>query len=225
MNYTTTKLVLSCLFRYKNTSHSASLLTCQLLTSLNLLQLICNDASSIWSYIVTNGLSQTASWSLKLIYDWQSVGQSVLVSGSHLEPMTSFNLSLLRLRVSWYGAPSLTRGWVCNLLVQLFLGLGSKYRRTLGHILLSHLRLHQPGGPDPRIYILQEQCGPVIPPGTGFPFCRPLRLAGLQWRYSNPPPHGSGQSVKVKVKVKVKVGQSVLALAAHLGPATSFSFS
>jgi hypothetical protein len=39
----------------------------------------------------------------------------------------------------------------------------------------------------------QEQGGPVIPPDTGFPFRRLLRLAGLRWRYSNPPRslHGS----------------------------------
>jgi hypothetical protein len=42
----------------------------------------------------------------------------------------------------------------------------------------------------PRIYIPQEQGGPVTPPGTGFPFRRLLRLAGLPWDYSNPPPHG-----------------------------------
>jgi hypothetical protein len=30
----------------------------------------------------------------------------------------------------------------------------------------------------------------VIPLGTGFPLCRLLRLTGLWWRYSNPPPHG-----------------------------------
>jgi hypothetical protein len=77
-------------------------------------------------------------------------------------------------RVSWYGAPSLTRGWFCNLLVQLLPGiaravtLGSKSLRTHGHILLSHLRLPQPGRPGSRIYIPQEQGGPVIPPGTGF---------------------------------------------------------
>jgi hypothetical protein len=47
----------------------------------------------------------------------------------------------------------------------------------------------QPGGPDPRTYIPEEQDGPVIPPGTGFP-CRLLRLAGLRWRYYNPPQHG-----------------------------------
>jgi hypothetical protein len=120
-----------------------------------------------------------SSWSalnLKLIYYRQSVGQSVLVSGSHLGLMTRFLLSLWRLRVSWYGASSLTRGWVCNLLVQLLLDLarevtlGPKSRRIRGHILLSHLRLPQPRGPGPRIYIPQKQGGPVIPPGTGFPF-------------------------------------------------------
>jgi hypothetical protein len=80
------------------------------------------------------------------------------------------------LRVSWCGAPSLTRGWVCNLLVQLLLGLatavtlGSKSHRTNGHILLSHLRLSQLVRSSPRIYIPPEQGGPVIPLGTGFPF-------------------------------------------------------
>jgi hypothetical protein len=58
--------------------------------------------------------------------------------------------------------------------------LGSKSRRTHDHILLSHLRLPQPGGPGSRIYIPQEQGDPVIPPGTGFPFCRLLRLAGTE---------------------------------------------
>jgi hypothetical protein len=42
----------------------------------------------------------------------------------------------------------------------------------------------------PRIYIPQEQGGPVIPPGTEFPLRRLLLLAGLQWIYSTPPPHG-----------------------------------
>jgi hypothetical protein len=50
--------------------------------------------------------------------------------------------------------------------------------------------LHQLGGSGPRIYIPQEQGGPVIAPGTGFPFRRLLRLTGLRWRYSNPPPRG-----------------------------------
>jgi hypothetical protein len=36
----------------------------------------------------------------------------------------------------------------------------------------------------------QEQSSLVIPSGTGFPLCCLLRLAGLRWRYSNPPPPG-----------------------------------
>jgi hypothetical protein len=41
------------------------------------------------------------------------------------------------------------------------------------------------------MYIIQEQGGPVIPPGTGFPFCRLLRLARLRVRYCIPPAHGA----------------------------------
>jgi hypothetical protein len=63
-------------------------------------------------------------------------------------------------------------------------------RDSWPYFAVSDSRLPQPGGPGPRIYILQEHGGPVIPPGTGFPFRRLLRLAGLQWRYSNQPPRG-----------------------------------
>jgi hypothetical protein len=49
---------------------------------------------------------------------------------------------------------------------------------------VSDLRLPQPEGPGPRIYITQEQGGPVIPPGTGVPFRSLLRLAGLRRRCS-----------------------------------------
>jgi hypothetical protein len=62
----------------------------------------------------------------KLIYDRRSVGQSVLVSGSHLETMIRFLFFVWRLWVSWCGAPPLTREWVCNLLVQLLLGLAEQ---------------------------------------------------------------------------------------------------
>jgi hypothetical protein len=92
-------------------------------------------------------------------------------------------------------APSLTRGRACNLLLLLGLEcavpLGSESLGTKDHNLLSQfLRLPQPEGPGTRIYIPQEQGGPVIPSVTGFPLRRLLRLAGLWWRYSNPPPHG-----------------------------------
>jgi hypothetical protein len=94
-----------------------------------------------------------------------------------------------QLHVCYFVAPSLTRGRVCNLLLLLVLAsaapLGSESRGTKDHILLSQfLRLPQPGGPGLRIYILQEQGGPDIPPGSGFPFRCLLRLTGLRWRYS-----------------------------------------
>jgi hypothetical protein len=61
---------------------------------------------------------------------------------------------------------------------------------TQDHTLSKFLRLSQPGGPGLRIYILQKQGNPDIPPGTGFSFRSLLRLAGLRWRYSIPSPHG-----------------------------------
>jgi hypothetical protein len=69
---------------------------------------------------------------------------------------------------------SLTRGLVCNLLVQFAVTLRSKPLRTHDHILPSQLRLPQPGGLGPRMYIPLEQGGPVISPGAGFPFRRLL---------------------------------------------------
>jgi hypothetical protein len=74
-----------------------------------------------------------------------------------------------QLWVSWCGALSLTRGRVCRL--QLLLALvsavlfGSDSSGTRDHILLSQIR--------------------------DFPFRRLLQLAGLRWRYSTSPPHGS----------------------------------
>jgi hypothetical protein len=53
----------------------------------------------------------------------------------------------------------------------------SESLRTRNHTLLSHLKLPQPGGLGSRSYIPQEQGGPVIPPGIGFPLRRLLRLA------------------------------------------------
>jgi hypothetical protein len=58
-------------------------------------------------------------------YDRQSVGQSVLVSGAHLGTATNFSVSLKfsfrQLRFVIFVASSLTRGWVCNLLLLLVL--------------------------------------------------------------------------------------------------------
>jgi hypothetical protein len=57
-------------------------------------------------------------------YDRQSVGQSVLVSGTHLGPATNFTFSFIFfLRQLWvcnFVAPSLTRGRVSNFLNNCF---------------------------------------------------------------------------------------------------------
>jgi hypothetical protein len=61
---------------------------------------------------------------------------------------------------------------------------------TLDHILLSYIR--EPPTwrvRSPYLYPSGTGC-PLIPPGTDFRFRRLLRLAGLRWRYSTPPPHG-----------------------------------
>jgi hypothetical protein len=99
--------------------------------------------------------------------------------------------------------------------------------RTRNLTLLSYLRLPQPGGPGFCIYIPQEQGGPVIPPGTGFPLRRLLRLAGLRWRYFNPPPTWRARcpvyiffrnrmvQSKVKVTLRPTASQSVCLISFH----------
>jgi hypothetical protein len=76
-------------------------------------------------------------------------------------------MTCLKFEVLFFcGAPSLTRGRVCNLQCNHSMVRVVQNRK---HTLMSHLRLPQPGGPGPRIYIRQEQGGRVIPPGTGLP--------------------------------------------------------
>jgi hypothetical protein len=76
--------------------------------------------------------------------------------------------------------------------------LGSESRETHDHILL-----FQAGdfwrARSPCLYP-QRQGGSVIPSGIVFPFRRLLRLAGLRWRYLNPP-----SKVKIKVTLRLVV--------------------
>jgi hypothetical protein len=102
-------------------------------------------------------------------------------------------------RGSWCGAPSQTRGRVCRLQVLLALTravlFGSESRRTRGHILLSLI--------------------------WDFPFRRLLRLAGSQWRYSSPPPHGETLNwAWVLCYDRLSAGQSVFEWSTHLGLTT-----
>jgi hypothetical protein len=83
-----------------------------------------------------------------------------------------------------YLTPHVTRGWVCRLQLLLALAsaviLRSESCGTHDHILLSQIR---------DCAKLEGQVPVFITLGTGFPFRRLLRLAGLRWRYSILPPH------------------------------------
>jgi hypothetical protein len=78
-------------------------------------------------------------------------------------------VTVRQFQVCWCGALSLTRRWICRLQLLLALAnaiiLGSESRVTDDHISLSQIR--------------------------DVPFRRLLRLAGLRWRYSIPPPRGT----------------------------------
>jgi hypothetical protein len=91
-----------------------------------------------------------------------------------------------QLGVCYFVAPSLTKRRVCNLLLLVVLAsavpLGPQSRETETRILSQSLGLPTWRAKS-RIPIPQEHGGPDMPPGTGFPFRRLLRLAGLRWRY------------------------------------------
>jgi hypothetical protein len=78
----------------------------------------------------------------KLYYDRRSVGQSVLLSGTHLGPVTKLSI-FIQLKVCSCGALSLTRGRCCSL--QLLLSLVSEvfvvseFLGTHYHISLSQI--------------------------------------------------------------------------------------
>jgi hypothetical protein len=130
----------------------------------------------------------------KLCYDRCSVGQSVVVSSTHLGLTARFLLLSDSCgfvdveRSLWREGGSAVYSSCWSSPVQSFFGLSPAGLVTIFYC----LRFETPPtwrARSPCLYP-QEQCGPVTSPGTGFPFRRLLRLAGLRWRYSNPPPRG-----------------------------------
>jgi hypothetical protein len=105
---------------------------------------------------------------LKLYCDRQSVGQFVLLSGPDFK-LLCLTITLLPLfvrRPFWREDGSATCSEITHWLGQ------SPY------------------------FIPRNRVVQLCPPGTGFPFHRLLRLAGLRRRYSNPPPQGTLRQAK-----------------------------
>jgi hypothetical protein len=117
------------------------------------------------------------------------------LSGTRDQFFFLLEISFRQMRLCYFVAPSLTRRRVCNLLT---IASGtcqsshsqSKSRRTHGHILHSHLRLPQPGGPDSRIYTPRNRVAQLYPRAVGSFFVASYDSQRLRWRYSNLPPNG-----------------------------------
>jgi hypothetical protein len=153
-------------------------------------------------YVFRNGASSESE--SELLYYWRFIANQLVLTPSALRLTTSnsFSIELLRL---WS---------LCNMLSDERMGLsftiaaGPRQRShprvrvqrdSWPYFTVSVSRLSQFWGTSSRIYIPQKKDGPVISPGTGFPFRRLLRLSGLPWRYSSPPPHGLGGPPRTKL--------------------------
>jgi hypothetical protein len=113
----------------------------------------------MWGYFMTDGLSVSMSWYRAPLWD--------------LRPdITSCrNVAVWNLQFCFCGAPSLTRTGL-QFAVQSLNGLSRSEPVTILHCLMWDSP--QPGRPDSRIYIPQEQGGPDIHPGHWVPFTSPL---------------------------------------------------
>jgi hypothetical protein len=123
--------------------------------------------SQIQSYVTTDGRSASLSWNKAHIWGRQ-------------------------LRVCWCGALSLTRESVCRLQFldlanAVILGFESRGTLPVAYK-YGELALQVGGSLESKTVECGHEGGPVISPGTGFHFRSLLRLAGLGWTYSTPPP-------------------------------------
>jgi hypothetical protein len=112
-------------------------------------------------------------------------GQSASLSWNQATIWEQRILSWGHLRIFWYGMPCLTIGQVCNLLIQSVTG---SWQRC-------HSRVQVVQNLEPYLSVQFE---------AGFPLCRLFRLAGLRWKYSNPPPNGASRPTLIYVRVSLR---------------------
>jgi hypothetical protein len=86
----------------------------------------------------------------------------------------------LTFAVLFCGAPSLTKGRVC------FVYAAGAWQRSLSRVRVPW---------DPRPYFSVSD--------LRLPFLRLLRLAGLWWRYSTPPPHGLIRNCRAQQRISL----------------------
>jgi hypothetical protein len=127
----------------------------------------------------------------KVCNDRRSVGQSILVSSPILGPRPEFcYCQTIAGLLMWSALSDERTGQPFTISAGGRQRSHSRVRVQLAHDHIYCLRFKTP----PTWRNMPQYLSPkdqVIPPGTGFPFHSLLRLAGLQWMYSNPPPHGS----------------------------------
>jgi hypothetical protein len=173
--------------------------------------------------------SATLNWlnkrsTSKLCYERWSVGHSVLVSDLHLGA-TVRECGFVDVGCPiWQEGESVIYNCCWSFTVQSFSG---PSHAELNHISLSQGR----GSPKlvgqvPVFISPRNRVSRLYLPGTGFPFRRLLRLAGIRWRYSNPPPRRVVELSKSKTKLctlQLTVGQSVsLGVEPHMGLMTRY---
>jgi hypothetical protein len=125
-------------------------------------------------------------------------------SGTRDQFFLLFEIFFRQLQVYYFVAPSLTRGRVCNLLLLLVLA-SAIPRDSRSYFIVPILETLQTWRARSPYLYPQEQSGPDISTGTGFPFRRLLQLSGVRWRYSIPPPHGTVANLRVRVTLQLTV--------------------
>jgi hypothetical protein len=120
-----------------------------------------------------------------LLYDWRFTANQFVLATSPLRLRTSNFIFQLNTRCYRpYVTSPLTRGWVCRLQLLLVFDSTVILKSESDHILLSQIRdSANLQGQVPVFTSHRNRVAQLYPQA-------PLRLTGLRWRYSNPPPSG-----------------------------------